>query len=374
MAFRFVLNNNTTLGAIRYGTFNFKLEANRILQKYKKNYTQTQAKMMSQQLNQLLDNSINIAEEIAKVMNIKNETNNLQIGKDLKVTSDEFEAAKARMEEFQSKYNNFTKEEKKKIYNSEGASLQRALNSAQNKLTKAKGDLAEYFVDFGLRVRDQLTLDNIETIINTVKPQKTGSVSKARSGKIGSIFYNITSSQKADVILSLREQPETLVGLSVKNYSKIFNKLDLYSSARLMGLLMEWSQAQSQYAFIQSILKGGRDEVSQRGRQILGVQAFMGPSAPRGLNTEAGTAGYFAFFVNGRATVLDLPGYLSYIIEKKPKGLFAIAWSPHLKDIATENDNTLFVNSKFNNASVTISIIGAALQKSTVDEYLDYLK
>lgn len=307
-------------------------------------------------------------------MNIKNETDNFQIGKDLKVTSGEFETAKIKMQEFWSKYNNLTKEEKKKIYNSEGADLKHALNSAQGKLAKAKGDLAEYFVDFGLRVKDQLTSNNIETIINTVKPQKTGSVSKARSGKIGSISYNITSSQKADVILALREQPETLVGISVKNYSKIFNKLHLYSSANLMGLLMEWPSPQSQYAFMQSILKGGRDKVSQQGRQILGVQAFMGPSAPRGLGTEAGTAGYFAFFVNGRATVLDLPGYLSYIIEKKSKGLFTIDWSPRLKDIATESNDTLFVNSKFNNASVTISLIGTALQKSTVDEYLSYLR
>ena len=31
MAFNFILDNNTTLGAIRYGTFNFNLEANKIL-------------------------------------------------------------------------------------------------------------------------------------------------------------------------------------------------------------------------------------------------------------------------------------------------------------------------------------------------------
>ena len=100
----------------------------------------------------------------------------------------------------------------------------------------------------------------------------------------------------------------------------------------------------------------------------------MGPSAPQGLGAEAGNAGYFAFFVNGRATVLDLPGYLSYIMEKKPKGLFIIDWSPRLKDIAAESDSTLFVNSKFNNANVMISIIGRALQKSTIDEYLNYLR
>lgn len=352
----------------------FRISADAILNKYNNISSKAQAIEFAKQINLLLENELNIAQEIANKMQVSG----LEIGKDLTVSSEELKKAEGEYKSFLENYYKQSKENRKQYWEAKnGAMLKTAVNSAKGKITKIKGDLAEYYVDLALKVGKNLASQNNAELKEVIDEQlkqgisKSGTKQKVHGKKIGNVEIKTSSSQKADVILTLssNETQNQLLGFSVKNYARLFSKLHLYTEARLISLISEWEDESSILSFMKSLLDGGRDKTANDGKQILGIQGFMGYGAVTN-SANSGTAEYFVFFLNGKATVLDIPSYLKYIMNKQKNTIFSFSWNPTLKEISQENKQTLFIKSKLYNAKTSIYLKGTALQESMVNEYL----
>ncbi len=348
----------------------FTISTEEILSRYKNNNAKAQADYIKTQIENQLDGDVE-RQRLVELITNKLNTNRQRSGKNGNLLPRAKEGVSLSTEALDNAVSAF--ELALKNYETVQAEVIKELakkrSTETNRLNKARGDLAEYFVAAALAIT-QYSNSSVAKVVDdlfnsTGSIKVTGDTPAKHGGSIDGITYNISSKGKADVkfVYTNEKLENELLGISVKNYQNIKRNISLYGEANLMGLLGAWNDENSALAFLHSLLFKKRTDIREKGERIMGIQSLMGGAV--NLDQGEDTSQFFVLFNKKEVKVIHLPSFLSEQFGNKQflnKELFSIQYLPRLSTIKNRGrDLDKTVDEVFNDVKTTISFKSKAI-------------